>query len=89
MFRPAWIAGCSHESSIPPPRSTCCGRRARRRNDRLAQRLSPGEDPDALAHDVLESLLAGFTTNLGTTFCRRGLRVMSEPVALRERPNHA
>lgn len=34
----------------------------------LARRLAPGEDPDALAHDVLESLLAGFTTNLGTTF---------------------
>jgi AcrR family transcriptional regulator len=30
----------------------------------LAQRLAPGESPDALAHDVLESLLAGFTTNL-------------------------
>ena len=28
----------------------------------LAQRLAPGEDPDALAHDLLESLLAGFTT---------------------------
>jgi AcrR family transcriptional regulator len=35
----------------------------------LAHRLAPGEDPDALAHDVLESLLAGFTTNLvRTTF---------------------
>jgi AcrR family transcriptional regulator len=34
----------------------------------LAQRLAPGEDPDALAHDVLESVLAGFTTNVGTTF---------------------
>ena len=35
----------------------------------LAQRLAPGEDPDALAHDVLESLLAGFTTNIvRTTF---------------------
>jgi AcrR family transcriptional regulator len=30
---------------------------------RLAQRLAPGEDADALAHDVLDSLLAGFTTN--------------------------
>jgi AcrR family transcriptional regulator len=28
----------------------------------LAQRLAPGEDPDALAHDVLEAMLAGFTT---------------------------
>ena len=35
----------------------------------LAHRLAPGEDPDALAHDVLESLLAGFTTNIvRTTF---------------------
>ena len=34
----------------------------------LAQRLAPGENPDALAHDVLESLLAGFTTDIQTTF---------------------
>ena len=55
----------------------------------LAQRLSPGEDPDALAHDVLESLLAGFTTTLGTTFVAADCALMSEPVALRERQNHA
>ena len=35
---------------------------------RLANRLAPGEDPDALAHDVIASLLAGFTTSLHTTF---------------------
>src|SRR5688572_19365518 len=35
---------------------------------RLSQRLAPGEDPDLLAHDVLESLIAGFTTDLQTTF---------------------
>ena len=35
---------------------------------RLAQRLAPGEDPDALAHDVIASLLAGFTTPIHTTF---------------------
>jgi AcrR family transcriptional regulator len=29
----------------------------------LARRLAPGEDADALAHDVLEAMLAGFTTN--------------------------
>jgi AcrR family transcriptional regulator len=29
----------------------------------LAQRLAPGEDADALASDVLDSILAGFTTN--------------------------
>ena len=34
----------------------------------LAGRLAPGEDPDLLAHDLLESLLAGFTTNVRTTF---------------------
>jgi AcrR family transcriptional regulator len=33
----------------------------------LAQRLGPGEDPDALARDVLETLLAGFTTEQITT----------------------
>ena len=35
---------------------------------RLANRLAPGEDPDALAHDVIASLLAGFTTSIHTTF---------------------
>jgi AcrR family transcriptional regulator len=34
----------------------------------LSHRLAPGEDPDALAHDVIESLLAGFTTPMRTTF---------------------
>jgi len=34
----------------------------------LAKRLAPGENPDALAHDVLESVLAGFSTTLHTTF---------------------
>jgi AcrR family transcriptional regulator len=34
----------------------------------LAQRLAPGEDADALAGDLLESLLAGFTTGLRSTF---------------------
>ena len=34
----------------------------------LAGRLAPGEDPDALAHDLLESLLAGFTVGFRTTF---------------------
>jgi AcrR family transcriptional regulator len=35
---------------------------------RLGQRLAPGEDADLLAHDVVDSLLAGFTTNIHTTF---------------------
>lgn len=34
----------------------------------LAHRLAPAEDPDALAHDLLETMLAGFTTDVGTTF---------------------
>jgi AcrR family transcriptional regulator len=34
----------------------------------LAKRLAPGEDPDALAHDILETLLAGFSTSIRTTF---------------------
>lgn len=35
----------------------------------LAQRLAPGEDADALAHDVLETLLAGLATpTMVTTF---------------------
>jgi len=34
----------------------------------LAQRLAPGEDPDALARDLVESLLAGFSTPVRTTF---------------------
>ena len=34
----------------------------------LARRLAPGEDPDALAHDILETLLAGFSTSIRTTF---------------------
>ena len=33
-----------------------------------ATRLAPGENPDALAHDVLETILAGFTTTFHTTF---------------------
>src|SRR5262245_60234252 len=34
----------------------------------IAQRLGPDEDPDALAHDVLEAILAGLGTGVGTTF---------------------
>ena len=34
----------------------------------LAQRLAPGEDPDALAHDLLETMLAGFGIPLQTKF---------------------
>ena len=34
----------------------------------LAQRLAPGEDPDALAHDIVEAVLSGFTTGVGTRF---------------------
>jgi len=34
----------------------------------LTGRLAPGENPDALAHDTLASLLSGFTTTIHTTF---------------------
>jgi AcrR family transcriptional regulator len=34
----------------------------------LAQRLAPGEDPDALAHDLLNTMLAGFGTTLQMKF---------------------
>jgi AcrR family transcriptional regulator len=34
----------------------------------LTKRLAPGEDPDALAHDIIESLLAGLTQDIRTTF---------------------
>ena len=34
----------------------------------LTQRLAPGEDPDALAHDLLETMLAGFGTKIRTRF---------------------
>jgi hypothetical protein len=47
----------------------------------LAQRLAPGEDPDALAHDLLESLLAGFTTNVRTTFVASECAFHSQDVA--------
>jgi AcrR family transcriptional regulator len=33
----------------------------------LAQRLAPGEDADALARDLLDTILAGFTTNQVTS----------------------
>jgi AcrR family transcriptional regulator len=34
----------------------------------LAKRLAPGEDADTLAHDILETMLAGFTTDVCSTF---------------------
>jgi AcrR family transcriptional regulator len=35
---------------------------------RLAGRLSPGENPDALARDILESVLTGFQAGVTSTF---------------------
>jgi cytochrome b len=57
----------------------------------LAQRLAPGESPDALARDVLESLLAGFTTTtVRTTFVAADcMLVSSEPAALPGTTKHA
>src|SRR4029079_7320670 len=54
----------------------------------LAQRLSPGEDPDALAHDVLESLLAGFTTIVTTTFVAAECFAAPESAAVDEIKTH-
>jgi AcrR family transcriptional regulator len=34
----------------------------------LAERLAPAENPDALAHDLLDTMLAGLSTEIGTTF---------------------
>ena len=34
----------------------------------LARRLAPGENPDALAHDLLETMLAGFSSDVRSTF---------------------
>ena len=47
----------------------------------LTQRLAPGEDPDTLAHDVLESILAGFTTSIGTTFTASHCALMAHDEA--------
>jgi AcrR family transcriptional regulator len=55
----------------------------------LAQRLAPGEDPDALARDVLETLLAGFTTPVTTTFVAADCLAASEPAAVDEIKTHA
>ncbi len=48
----------------------------------LAQRLAPGEDPDALATDVLESVLAGFSTTLHTTFIAGDCAFVDSPAEL-------
>jgi AcrR family transcriptional regulator len=50
----------------------------------LARRLAPGENPDALAHDVLEAVLAGFSTTLHTTFVAGDCSFTSPPAALDE-----
>ena len=55
----------------------------------LAQRLAPGEDPDALARDVLESLLAGFTTAVTTTFVAAECFAAPESAAIDEIKTHA
>jgi len=56
----------------------------------LAQRLAPGEDPDALAHDLLESLLAGFTTGVRTTFVASECAFHApEPVPVKSADSHA
>lgn len=57
----------------------------------LAQRLAPGEDPDALARDLLETLLGGFSTPITTTFVASDCALMpTEPEAVPEgrEPTH-
>jgi AcrR family transcriptional regulator len=49
----------------------------------LAQRLAPGENPDALAHDLLESVLAGFTTPVRSTFVAADCAFHPQPAAVR------
>jgi AcrR family transcriptional regulator len=56
----------------------------------LARRLGPGEDPDALAHDVLESILAGFTTNIvRTTFVASECAFHASDATVPEANEHA
>jgi AcrR family transcriptional regulator len=56
----------------------------------LAQRLAPGEDPDALARDLLDSLLAGFTTSIRTTFIASECAFHShDAISVKSAHNHA
>jgi AcrR family transcriptional regulator len=56
----------------------------------LAQRLAPGENPDALARDVLESLLAGITTPVTTTFVPADCPLVpNESAVVSETESHA
>jgi len=56
----------------------------------LAQRLAPGENPDALAHDLLESMLAGFTTTIRTTFVASDCAFHAAAgITSKVAPNHA
>ncbi|NOT43854.1 MAG: TetR/AcrR family transcriptional regulator [Acidobacteria bacterium] len=60
----------------------------------LGRRLSPGEDVRALARDVLEAVLAGFTTPLRTTFIVTPCPVhpagdAEAPLPAAEVPHHA
>jgi AcrR family transcriptional regulator len=56
----------------------------------LAQRLAPGEDPDALALDLLNTLLAGFTTGVQTTFVASACAFhLTDTVPSKTAHNHA
>jgi AcrR family transcriptional regulator len=45
----------------------------------LCRRLAPGEDPDRLAHDVIELMIAGFRAGVPTTFATSTLECFPEP----------
>jgi AcrR family transcriptional regulator len=54
----------------------------------LAQRLAPGEDADALARDVLDAILAGFTTNqITSTFVASECAFHGEGAAAEQPPD--
>ncbi len=55
----------------------------------LAQRLAPSENPDALAHDLLETMLVGFTTSVRTTFVASGCPFHAQSDALKVAHDHA
>jgi hypothetical protein len=52
-------------------------------------RLAPGEDPDALARDVLELVIAGLKTGSRTTFIPCALQVGATPTSPHVAATHA
>jgi AcrR family transcriptional regulator len=50
----------------------------------LCDRLAPGEDPDALAHDVIEFMIAGMKSGVATTFASSHIACCPESDAERQ-----